>query len=209
MNTVRLTKLREADDRLIGVSLSMIGLGWISLQPLATELTGALGLYPSEVVSGSIGIGTIHIVFGLVLLSNEQLNRSFSFSESVLAGVVALVASSGVLLYWEVIQSGVVRVEALASFSSFACYVAAWGFPLGFASTRRQRFYAIGGLCVIPVAMLVAIPVLVLINGGWLILIAAFSIPVVLALIPLILLLAAPLLIAGWSARSLHSATTK
>lgn len=207
MNNSHINKLAEADSRLLGVSLIIIGLGWVSLQPLATELTGSIGLYLSQIAYGSVGIGTIHMVIGTVLLSNKQLNRSFSFLDSVLAGVIALVASSAAIVSWEFIQRGVVDIEVLISFPFFACYVAAWAFPLGFSSTRHQRLYVIGGLCAIPVAMLVAIPVLILINGGWLILVSLVSIPVILAIIPLVLLLAAPLLIAGWSFRSHPSAT--
>lgn len=209
MVNAHINKLSETDNRLIGISLILIGLGWVSLQPMATELAGSVGLILSEFVFGSAGIGTIHIIFGIYLVSNEQLNRSFSFTESALVGVVALIASGWVLLYWESLQSGVVRVEWLMSFPFFACYVVTWGFSLGFATTRRQRVCTVGVLCVIPIAILVAIPILILIGGGWMIIIAMASVPVILALIPLMLLFATPLLLAGRSVRSHHLVTTR
>lgn len=197
-----ISELRKIDNRLIGISLIVIGIGWVSFQIIGTDLSQSFGTYLTMVVYGSAGIGSIHIIFGIFLLGYEQTGRSFSSLESVLIGGIGLVVSSGVLLYWEFMQRGVVDVQVLASFPSFINYVAIWGFPLGYVTTRRHRLYIYGALCAVPLAILVSIPVLLLTGGGWIVLVAMISIPVVLALIPLMLLLAAPLLIAG---RCVHS----
>lgn len=198
----QLARLRDTDSRWIGLALLLIGVGWIGLQPLAMELSGAIGHRLSVVAFGSAGIGAIHLVVGLYVLGTERFDRSASFAESLLIGVVALLVSSGVVIYWEFLQSGVVRLELLLSFPVFACYVATWGFPLGVATTRRQRVAVVGALCAVPVAILLLLAVLILTGGGWGAVILLASLPVVAALIPLMLLLAAPLVAAGWSVRA-------
>ncbi|GAB6878779.1 hypothetical protein JCM17823_10530 [Halorubrum gandharaense] len=193
------TRLRNANDRLIGGVLILVATGWVGLQWSATAVSLPTTL--SMVAFGSVGIAAVHAVFGLYLVGAAWVERRRSFSDAVVVAVLALGVSGGALLYWEFLQSGAVRAEMLVSFPFFASYVAAWAFPLAVATTRRHRLMAAGTICAVPLAALVALPVLFLAGGGWLIPVVLFSIPVVLALIPVMLVLAAPLVVAGWSAR--------
>lgn len=160
----QITKSRLTDTRLIGAVLIVIGSVWGSLQPLAPELAGAIANPLSSIVFGSAGIGAVHIVFGIYVSGTEQLGRSVSFVESVLVGVGAFIIGSGVLYYWEFLQSGSVLIDLAVSFPFFVCYVAMLAFPLGVARTRRQRLATIGTLCAIPAVLLASIPFLILLD---------------------------------------------
>ena len=194
--------------RWAGPGLVVIGLGWLAVAQLPTEPTGsvdvvfsAIGgtLSGSAIGSAAFGVGLIHLLIGTLIVAHRYTGRprSLSFSTVVGAGAIGFVISAAVGVYPDIVQEGTVVLGVMTSFPVFVCYVTAWLFPLGVATDRTQYLVVLAGVAAIPVLMALALVVLLVSGGGWLILILLFSIPAVLVISLLTAVCGLPLVVAG------------
>ena len=208
MNEEGLRRAFDGLHQLSGPGLVVIGLGWLAVARLPTGPPGlidvvfsAIGgtLSGSAIGSAAYGVGLIHLLIGTLIVAHRYTGRprSLSFSTAVGAGAIGFVASAAVGVYPDIVQEGTVVIGVMTSFPVFVCYVTAWLFPLGVATDRTQYLVVLAGVAAIPVLMGLALLVLLVSGGGWLILILLFSIPAVLVISLLTAVCGLPLVVAG------------
>lgn len=195
-------------DRRAGVGLILLGLGWFGVAQLPTMVGGSIevgvsvigGALSSVVVSqAATGLGIIYFVFGGAIFVRRYTGKPDlrSFWSAIGVGSVAFLVSAAIVVSPDVISGGALAVGTVTSFPVFVCYIAASLFPLGVASNRTHRLVILALWSVIPVFMLLAIPLLIFLEGGWLILIFIFSLPAVLAILLVTAVCGFPLLLMG------------
>ena len=197
--------------RWAGVGLILIGIGWFGVAQLPAVPGVSIGGLPGDALGlvgwAASGLGVIHLGFGAVLVVRRRtgwLSR-LTFRTSLAIAAVVFVASAAVVSAPDIVRGGTISPELLAPAPVYVCYIAALLFPLGIAAERRHRYLVLAGIGVIPVLMLVAIPLLALLEGGWVILVLLFTLPVVLVTIPIIAIFGLPLYVAGRTIRRQHS----
>lgn len=204
-------KYLDGIRRWAGVGLIVVGIGWLGIAQLPAVPGVSIGGLPGDAIDlvgwATAGLGVIHLCFGAVIFvrrRTEWLAR-LTFRTSVGIAAVAFLASVAVVTAPEIVRGGTIAPELLSPFPVFVCYIAAWLFPLGSAAERTHRYLVLAGMGVIPLVMLVGIPVLAVLEGGWLILVLLFSLPVVLVTIPITAICGLPLYVAGRITRRQNS----
>lgn len=208
MHTQRFLMDSDTARQRAGAVLVLIGLGWLGVAQLPAIVGGSIevavsligGALSGVVVSrAATGLGMIHLLFGGLLLVRRRTGKpdQLSFWSTIGVGTVAFLVSGAVVVSPDVISGGTVTVGMVGSFPVFVCYIAAWLFPLGIAADRNHRLVVLALWSVVPVFMLLAIPLLILSGGGWLILILMFSLPAVFAILLLTAVCGLPLVFAG------------
>ncbi|UWG51449.1 hypothetical protein AArcCO_2154 [Halalkaliarchaeum sp. AArc-CO] len=197
--------------RWAGVGLILIGIGWLGVAQLPAVPGVSIGGLPGDALDlvgwAASGLGVIHLGVGAVLIVRRRtgwLSR-LTFRTSLAIAAVVFVASAAVVSAPDIVRGGTISPELLAPAPVYVCYIAALLFPLGVAADPRHRYLLLAGIGIIPVLMLVAIPLLAVLEGGWVILVLLFTLPVVLVTIPIIAIFGLPLYVAGRTIRRQNS----
>lgn len=205
---------RSSPYQWAGIGLIVAGVGWIGVSQLfSTIISGAIGAAVEIPRTGTAiewagsGLAVVHLFFGGVIIIQRQAERisPLSFRMTVGVGTLAFFVSSAAVMSPNITQQGILTTEIFDmfwSFPVFVCYIAAWLFPIGFASERKHRYIVFAAVSAVPSLILLMIPLSIILEGGWLIVILIASFPAVLALIVLTAICGFPLFVAGRIARS-------